>query len=298
MLLLPEACSGGSPPREPGSPCRPGSALACETPADAGPDGAPIDSTDGDGNADADQNDGAEAGTPLRTCAVDDQVRSLPRFQFELPDGSMPPNLAVSATVYGAGYQAAGIASVTRVDVDNSCATCSGGTLPTVRIAIAQPDGQTSTLVTFPPPELVDTWLATAQELAGTQVSLTVGYSQEFQFPTSSGFVLTDGSGLVFAANVGPHLDAISAPPPLSVGLGDPICITDGSSCQEFVRTNLAFMGDSTAVVGMATDGALTIGGRSYAARNGGAGYNQGPCLGSEPIESGTFWSIWRLPAS
>ena len=126
--------------------------------------------------------------------------------------------------------------------------------------------------------------------------------------PAQIGFVFIDGTGVIRAAEAGPHLDVgISLPGTLSIAPGAPFCarpVTCAGTAPD-TQDMLVFTATTNVAVGPATDGELTIDGRQYLARSLNPVITASQCPtgppageggGTDPNEGGTFWMISREP--
>ncbi|HEY6475903.1 MAG TPA: hypothetical protein VI456_04930, partial [Polyangia bacterium] len=147
-------------------------------------------------------------------------------------------------------------------------------------------------------PDDLAVWMPALEEAAGAPVVLAVRFQQRFQDPASHGFVLSDDAGTIIAAETGPNLDTGVSVDGLSVGDGPTLCSL-GSSCGGSTPDTISYRVFTTAAgsvtLGPSPDGEIEIGTRRYGARNLG-GVSRGYCPGSDPVDSGSFWMVWREP--
>jgi hypothetical protein len=145
------------------------------------------------------------------------------------------------------------------------------------------------------------------EPLLETPVSLSFHYRKVFQANESTGFLLSDASGLVMAAECGPHVQALTANgrdfraagtsqtlDVFTVEKVTPICRArpNVTCAPNWVYTELDFRGDTTTTVGLSEDGAFIAAGLTYGARNAGAGYaEREPC---SDYERASEWLVWR----
>jgi hypothetical protein len=105
---------------------------------------------------------------------------------------------------------------------------------------------------------------------------------------------------VIVAAETGPNLDTGVHVDGLSVTDGAYLCSL-GSSCGGSTPDTISYRVFTTATgsitLGPSPDGEIQIGTRSYGARNsGGVSHGTCPQEGSDPVDSGSFWMVWRLP--
>jgi hypothetical protein len=148
-------------------------------------------------------------------------------------------------------------------------------------------------LLSVQPLAAIDSWEASAREIVGRQVTLKARYAKRFQQDISFGFVLSDGEGLVMAADTGPWQNALNADTPLPIRHGPPLCVVDGCGA---IMTELFFSGTTEVRVGLSADGELTIGSRTYLAHNSGALMLPMYYSCNEGDAATDVWAAWRKP--